>query len=52
MTFAVWLAWQRKRRMLTQTQAAGQCGVQLKTWQSWEQGVRRPSRRNKLRRYW
>ena len=46
MTFAVWLVWQRKRRMLTQTQAADQCGVQLKTWQSWEQGVRRPSRRN------
>lgn len=46
MTFAAWLILQRKRRMLTQAQAAERCGVSVKTWQAWEQGVRRPTRRH------
>ena len=46
MTFAAWLIQQRKRRMLTQAQAAERCGVTLKAWQAWEQGVRRPTSRH------
>lgn len=46
MTFAAWLTQQRKRRMLTQAQAAERCGVSLKAWQAWEQGVRRPTLRH------
>lgn len=46
MTFAAWLTQQRKRRMLTQAQAAARCGVSLKAWQAWEQDVRRPTPRH------
>lgn len=46
-SFAAWLIMQRKRLMLTQTQAAERCGVSLKAWQAWEQGARLPVPRSK-----
>ena len=47
MNFCAWLVMQRKRLMLTQAQAAERCGVTLKAWQAWEQGVRAPVPRSK-----
>lgn len=49
MSFGAWLVMQRKRLMLTQAQAAERCGVTLKAWQAWEQGVRVPVPRSKAR---
>lgn len=48
MRWCTWLVDTRTGKGMTQEAAAASCGVPLKTYQSWEQGVRYPHRQQRV----